>query len=124
MVKDHPKDRLLIQQLAVNTIIGIYPHERETSQCVFLDLEIAIDAKGSALTDSITSAIDYAAICHYLREYIPTTSFNLLETFAIHIGDKVLEKFSLSWLRLTVTKKPYDLPEIGGIKVTVERGKE
>ncbi len=115
-------DILFLRQLAVSAIIGLYPNEKEVPQTIFLDLELAIDVHQAAMTDEISSTIDYSVIYSYLREYIPITRFQLLETLAVNVSENLLKKFSLSWLRLTITKKPADMPDIAGAGITIERG--
>ncbi len=115
-------DILFLRQLAVSAIIGLYPNEKEVPQTIFLDLELAIDVHQAAITDDISSTIDYSVIYSYLREYIPITRFQLLETLAVNVSENLLKKFSLSWLRLTITKKPADMPDVAAAGITIERG--
>ncbi len=114
-------DKLFLHQLAISALIGVYDYEKITPQIIFLDIEAAINVAQAAATDEITSTVDYAAIYHYLHEYIPTTHFQLLETLAAAVADNLIKKFSLAWLRLTITKKPQDLPELAGAGVILER---
>ncbi|MBS0350589.1 MAG: dihydroneopterin aldolase [Proteobacteria bacterium] len=116
-------DRIFLKQLAVPAIIGIHEHEQLQPQTIWLDLEAQIDASKAAATDHIASTVDYSAIYRYLKDFIPTTRFQLLETLAAVLADQLLHSFSLSWLRLTITKKPQDLSAVTGVGVIIERGR-
>lgn len=115
-------DRLFLRQLAIPALIGVYAHEKVTPQIIFLEVEVAIDIAKAALHDDIKATVDYAAIYHYLHEYIATTRFQLLETLALRVSENLIEKFALTGLRLTITKKPSDMPDIAGAGITIERG--
>jgi 7,8-dihydroneopterin aldolase/epimerase/oxygenase len=119
-VNDYRMDKIFLRQLAVSAVIGVHDHEKNTPQTLFLDVELAVDLARAAATDDITATIDYSAVYHYLCEYIPTTHFQLLETLAADVTQKLIQKFSLSWLRLTVTKHPTDMPHLQSAGITVE----
>jgi 7,8-dihydroneopterin aldolase/epimerase/oxygenase len=114
-------DKIFLRQLAIPALIGIYDHEKIIPQVIFLDIEASVDAARAAVADNITATIDYAAIYHYLRDYITASRFQLLETLAVNVSDNLIKKFSLTWVRLVITKKPADLPDIAGAGVIIER---
>lgn len=114
-------DKIFLRQLAVPAVIGVYAHEKITPQIILLDIEAAVDSVKAAATDEITATIDYAAIYHYLLEYIAASRFQLLETLAVNVCENLIQKFSLTWVRLVITKKPADLPDIAGAGVIIER---
>ncbi len=114
-------EKLFIRELAIPALIGVFDSEKITPQTLFIDLEIAVDAGKAALSDDIRATIDYSAIYHYLQEYIPTTRFQLLETLAVNIAESLIKNYRLQWLRLTVTKKPGDMPNIAGAGIIIER---
>lgn len=114
-------DKIFLRQLAVSALIGVYAHEKIIPQTIFLDIETAVDVQKAAASDNISATIDYAAIYHYLREYIEATRFQLLETLAEQVSQNLMTHFSLTWLRLTITKQPSDLPHIAGAGIIIER---
>ncbi len=116
-------DKLFLRQLTVPANIGVYEHERKTPQLLVLDLEIEIDVDKVSASDLIHNTVDYAAIYHFLCEYIAASKCQLIETLASKMAMQLMKKFELNWLRLTITKKPVDLPHIAGAGVSVERHK-
>jgi 7,8-dihydroneopterin aldolase/epimerase/oxygenase len=116
-------DKIFLKQVAVSATIGIYDHEKIKAQPIFIDLEAAVNANTAAATDDINATVDYAKIYHYLCEWIPHTRFQLLESLAVALSENLIAQFSLSWLRLTITKKPTDLPHLQGAGIIIERQK-
>jgi 7,8-dihydroneopterin aldolase/epimerase/oxygenase len=114
-------DKIFLRQLAVSALIGVYDHEKITPQVIYLDVEASVDADKAAATDLLNATLDYAEIYHCLREYISATRFQLLETLAVNVSNLLITRFSLTWLRLTITKKPADLPDISGAGIIIER---
>jgi 7,8-dihydroneopterin aldolase/epimerase/oxygenase len=114
-------DKLFLRQLAVPALIGVYEHEKIVPQTIYLDIETAINVNLAAAADQITATVDYSAIYHDLCEYIATTRFQLLETLAVNLCERLMKKFALTWLRLTVMKKPSDMPLAAGAGIIIER---
>ena len=55
-------DRVFIEALAIECVIGIYDWERTIRQTVVLDIEMAFDNRKPAQTDAITDTLDYKAV--------------------------------------------------------------
>ncbi len=55
-------DIVYINDLKVDTVIGIFDWERRIRQTVSLDLEMAADIRKGAASDHIDDALDYKAI--------------------------------------------------------------
>ena len=65
-------DRIFIRDLRVETIIGIYDHERETPQTVVLDLDMAADIAKAAASENIEDALNYHTSVSYTHLTLPT----------------------------------------------------
>jgi len=114
-------DIVFIRELHVDTVIGVYDWEREVRQTVVLDLEMASDNKLAARADDISDALDYAAVCNRLREFIENSQFQLIETIAERVAAIVLEEFNVPWLRLRLSK-PGAVAQARDVGVLIERG--
>lgn len=114
-------DKLFLRQLAVPALIGVNDHEKATPQIIFLDIEAPINAALAACTDEVNATINYAEIYHCVNEFIAATRFQLLETLAEKLSAHLLKKFSLKWVRIGITKKPSDMPDVAGAGVEIER---
>jgi dihydroneopterin aldolase len=115
-------DRLFLRQVAVPAIIGVHPHEQMSQQVLYIDLEIAANIIEAGRKDELSLTVDYAAVYHFLQSYIPTTRYRLLESLAVHLAENLMSQFSLTGLRLTITKHPKDLPNLSAAGICLTRG--
>ena len=98
-------DIIYLNDLRIDTVIGIYDWERRIKQTVSLDLEMATDVAKAAASDSIEDACDYKAVAKRLIEFVGNSEFLLVETLAERIAQIVLNEFDIPWLRLKVDKQ-------------------
>ncbi len=114
-------DSVLIEGLAVETVIGVYDWEREVTQRLLIDLDLAWDNAVPAAQDDVAQALDYAAVsdrvCRYLQELQP----QLLETAAEGLAACLQQDFGVRWLQLTI-RKPGAVPQAQSVGVRIERG--
>lgn len=97
-------DKVFIEGLKVDTLIGAYDWERGIRQCLVLDLVLAWDIRPAAQKDDLDLALDYARVAQSAQRFAEAASFHLLESFAESLADKLLVEFSVAWLRLKVGK--------------------
>jgi dihydroneopterin aldolase len=114
-------DTVFINDLRIETIIGIYAWEREVRQTISLDLEMGADIRRAAETDAIEDTLNYKAVAKRLIAFVEASDFQLVETLAERIAAIVLEEFSVPWLRLTV-HKPGAVRGSRDVGVIIERG--
>ena len=97
-------DKIIISELVVETIIGTLAWERQLKQKIVVDLELYTDIGAAASSDEITDAIDYAAVCEQLTQFIEAKQYQLIETLAENTARFILEKFPVQGLLLTLAK--------------------
>lgn len=114
-------DLIYIEDLRVETVIGIYDWEREIKQTITINLEMATDVARAAATDCIDDALDYKAISKRLITYVENEKFGLVETLAEGIAKVVQQEFGVPWLRLRLGK-PGALRGSRDVGVVIERG--
>lgn len=114
-------DRVLIEGLSVETIIGVYDWERSIRQRLVLDLEMASDIRPAAADDDLDKTLNYAAISERIGEFAEASRFGLVETFAERLAALLREEFAISWLRLTL-RKPGAVSNAAAVGVRIERG--
>ena len=114
-------DRVFIEDLRVETVIGIFDWEREIKQAVSLDLEMAFDIRAAARSDSIADTLDYKAVAKRLIRFIEESEFQLVEALAERCASIVLEEFPVTWLRLRLSK-PGAVRGSSAVGVIIERG--
>jgi len=114
-------DRVFIEGLEVDTVIGAYDWERGIRQCLRLDLTFAWDNRPAAAGDDLSLALDYASVSARIQAFAEQAQFQLVETFAERLAHELMDEFKITWLRLKVTK-PGAVPAAIGVGVEIERG--
>ena len=114
-------DIVFINDLRIETIIGIYDWERKVKQTISLDLEMGTDIRKSAETDAIEDTLNYKAVAKRLIAFVGESEYQLVETLAERITDIVLAEFSVPWVKLTV-HKPGAVRGSRDVGVIIERG--
>ena len=111
---------IIIEALKIETTIGAYAWEQEIKQPVILDLELSIDTAKAAVSDDLNDALDYRVLCDSLTEYVGNSQCKLLEHLAKKIINYIQQEFSVTDVKLRLSKMPHGLNNVG--KVTVEMG--
>src|SRR6185503_17844140 len=68
-------DLVFIEDLRIETVIGIYDWERKIRQVVALDLEMAFDNRKPAASDRIEDTLNYKAVSKRLIAFVEESSF-------------------------------------------------
>ena len=115
-------DTVFIEDLRIETVIGIYDWERQIRQVVAIDLEMAFDNTKPAATDRIEDTLDYKAVSKRLIAFVEASHFELVETLAERCAQIVLDEFGVTWLRLKLSK-PGAVRGSRAVGVRIERGR-
>jgi dihydroneopterin aldolase len=115
-------DTVFIEDLRIETVIGIYDWERKIRQVVALDLEMAFDNRSPAASDDIGDTLNYKAVSKRLIAFVESSSFQLVETLAERCAQIVLDEFKVPWLRLKLSK-PGAVRGSKAVGVVIERGR-
>jgi len=118
---DVPVDIVFINDLRIETIIGIYDWERKVKQTISLDLEMGTDISKSAETDAIEDTLNYKAVAKRLIAFVGESEYQLVETLAEKITEIVLKEFNVPRVKLTV-RKPGAVRGSRDVGVVIERG--
>ena len=97
-------DKVLINNLQVETIIGIFDWEREVKQVVSIDLEMEFDNKKAAKSDDIIDALDYKKVGKRITAFVEKSKYKLVERLAEQIAKLVLKEFPVSSVIISVMK--------------------
>jgi len=114
-------DIVFVEDLRIETVIGIYDWERKIRQVVALDLEMAFDNRRPAASDRIEDTLNYKAVSKRLSAFVEESSFQLVETLAERCAQIVLDEFKVPWLRLKLSK-PGAVRGSKAVGVVIERG--
>jgi len=115
-------DRVFIEDLRIETVIGIYDWEREIRQTVSIDLEMAFDIRKAGKTDAIEDTLNYKEVAKRLINFVQAAEFQLVETLAERCAQIILTEFDISWLRIKLSK-PGAVRGSAAVGVIIEREK-
>ena len=113
-------DIIFIRELKVETVIGVYKWERKIKQPILIDLEMAVDIRKAAQSDDLNDTVDYKVVAARITDLIHSSECHLLEYLAEHIAEALQKEFSISWLKLRISK-PDALAQAAAVGVMIER---
>ena len=98
------KDIIFIEGLEIETIIGVYEHERDIKQKVVLDIEMTLPESDAANSDDLRHTVDYDAVSKLVTSYVIDTQYQLIESLAEQVASLVLGAFATDSLKLKLSK--------------------
>lgn len=116
-------DKVLIEGLRVNAVIGVFEWERQIEQPVLIDLVMSVDTRAAALSDDIQDAVNYALVAEQVAELTKSLKSQLLETLANKMAEMILSNFSAVQTVQVKVKKPLAVKgaQAVGIEIIRER---
>lgn len=119
-MKINNKDKVLIEGLTILTTIGVYEWEKTIKQKLILDLEMSWDNKPAGESDDVSLCLDYFLVSQSITSFIQSTQFELIECVAERVAQLVIQKFSVQWLKVKVSK-PGAIANASNVAVVIER---
>lgn len=113
-------DKIFLNDLKIDTIIGIYDWERRTLQTLTFDLEMDWDIRAAAATEDISKTLDYGAIAQTIVSFVKASEYQLIETLAEDLCSLLLEQYPIPKLKLTLSK-PVALHGQNTARIVIER---
>ncbi|MBV12720.1 MAG: dihydroneopterin aldolase [Flavobacteriaceae bacterium] len=98
------KDRVFIEDLKIETIIGIFGWERKVKQEVNISLEMEFNIDKAGKTDQIEDALDYKKIGKAVIALVEKSSFFLVEKMATEVAKLVLKNKKIDSVMVTASK--------------------
>ena len=97
-------DKVFIEALEIDCVIGIYDWERSIRQPVQLDIEMEFDNRIPAASDAIEDTLDYKAVSKRLIDFVGNSSYGLVEALAEACCRIIVEEFGVARVRLKLSK--------------------
>lgn len=113
-------DKVFIEGLEIEALIGIYDWERRIRQPLVFDVEMAFDNRVPAASDAIADTLDYKAVSKRLIEFVSQSGFGLVETLAERCAAVILDEFAVRHVRLKLSK-PGAVRGAKAVGVVIER---
>ena len=113
-------DKIYFRRWVLPARIGVLPHEKEAAQSLAIDLEFDVDARSAAAQDVLANTIDYRQIKAAIEHVIQLQHYELIETVAERIAERLLADFPIRSLRLCV-EKPDIFADMDAVGICIER---
>jgi dihydroneopterin aldolase len=113
-------DKVFIEALEIEALIGIYDWERRIRQPLLFDLEMDFDNRKPAASDDIADTLNYKDVSKRLIEFVSQSDYGLVETLAERCAEIVLKEFGVARVRLKLSK-PGAVRGAKAVGVIIER---
>lgn len=118
-------DWIRLRQIRLFAHHGVYPDERKRGQLFETDVELQMDARAAATSDTLSDTVDYVAVYEVVRQIVSDSPVALLETLVERIALEILRSFAVSQVVVRMRKPQAPMPgPVGGIEVEVRRWRE
>jgi 7,8-dihydroneopterin aldolase/epimerase/oxygenase len=97
-------DIVSLRDLRVEAVIGVYDWEREIEQTLTFGVEMPADVAKAAATDDVADTLDYSAVAQTVEAVVTEGKFQLIETAAEHVAQRLIADYGLAWVRVEVVK--------------------
>lgn len=115
-------DCLFINQLSVDTSVGVFEWEHQVLQRVLIDVDAECDFSSAEVSDNIKDAISYADVSETIVAVCTSKHHQLLEHMAARICDALFDRYAISALTLSIAK-PGAVLQAGSVGIKVKRQK-
>lgn len=115
-------DKVIIEGLQVQTLIGVYDWERTARRALSVDLTLEVDLAQAAASDDVNDTIDYARVAETLEHVALNSEFFLLEALAGAMLDALFADFAVQGATLKLSK-PDILPGAENVAIQLSRRK-
>ncbi|GAB3680518.1 dihydroneopterin aldolase [Salinisphaera aquimarina] len=115
-------DTIFIDQLSVDTVIGVYDWERTIRQRVVIDLEMGFDIRAAAADDDVALTLDYKSVAKRVIAFVEAAEFELVETLSERIAALILDEFDVTTVSLRLNK-PCALRGAAGVGIRITRSR-
>jgi FolB domain-containing protein len=115
-------DQILIKDLRLRCIVGIYPEERREKQDVVIQVRMDADLGAASQSDDIHDSVDYKAIKKFIVKEVEDSTYQLIERLAGRIAEICLEHPKVQRVEVEV-EKPGALRFARTVSVIIRRGR-
>lgn len=117
---DRPWDKVLINDLTVDAILGILPEERVQAQRVVINLTIFTDTQPAAKSQNIADTVNYAELSSQAAQLTVEGEYLLIESLVEDLATLTLDHPTAKAVTVRV-EKPQAVSAAGSVGVEIYR---
>jgi dihydroneopterin aldolase len=114
-------DIIYLNDLRIDTVIGVWDWERRIRQTLIMDIEIGTDISTAAASDDLADTVDYKAVSDRIMAFTSASEFKLIEALGEGITNVIMNEFKIPWMRLRINKQGV-VRHVRDIGIVIERG--
>lgn len=115
-------DRIFIDDLHLDCLIGITDEERRRPQIVVVDVSLYLKLGRPGASGRIGDTVDYREARRMISEFVMDGKFTLLEGLAEGIASLALRQLDVERVVVRVRKEKYSIEPSIGIEIERARG--
>lgn len=113
-------DKVIIRDLEVWALIGVYESERHEKQRLILNVEFWTDLSAAARSDDLAHTINYGRVVELAEQLAANSSYLLLEAFADDLHCQIAAEMAFQKIRIDIAK-PDIFAQATFVGITLER---
>lgn len=115
-------DRITITGVGAVGRHGVFEHEKRNGQPFLVDTVLFTDIRAAAATDNLTLTTHYGEVAEEITALITGEPLDLIETLTERIAQRLLERFAIQAVEVTVHKPeaPIQVP-FGDVSISIYR---
>ena len=115
-------DQVIIRDLKVRGILGVYDWERQEPQDILVNLVLSTDLRPAGESDDIADSIDYAMVSEKVEAHAASAARQTVEALAADLARLCLEIPGVQRVRVRI-EKPGAVPSARWVGVQIERSR-
>jgi len=119
-IQDGHEDHVFIRGLELVCSIGIYDHEKQTPQRVWINIDMTIRPSPVQVDDQIENVVSYETVANQVRDLVARGHINLVETMAEDIASLCLQNDRVLKVQVRV-EKPDILSDATSVGIEITR---
>ena len=116
-------DKIIIRDIALRCVIGVYPEERREKQDVIVTVTLHADLARAGRTEDVADTVDYKAVEKSIVGLVESSEFKLVEALAQAIAESCLGFDRVEAVDVTV-EKPGALEHARTVAVEISRSSD
>jgi FolB domain-containing protein len=115
-------DQIMIRDLRIYGIIGVYEWERNQPQEILINIVLSTDLRKAGRSDNLADTIDYAKIAQKVRDHAEKAGRFTVEALATDLAALCLEEPAVQKVVVRL-EKPAAVPDCRSVGVEIERSR-
>jgi 2-amino-4-hydroxy-6-hydroxymethyldihydropteridine diphosphokinase/dihydroneopterin aldolase len=115
-------DRIVVEGLRADTVIGVYGWERMVRQELRIDLVLHCDLQQAGASDLVGHTVDYKTLTQDVRDRVESSRYHLIETLACDVAECCLSRERVTRVEVRVNKRGA-LRQADNVAVVVTRSR-